>query len=61
QDVRTHFKKQVYDVIIPRNVKLSEAPSFGQPINVYDPASTGAIAYKTLAKDLLARAKEAHE
>lgn len=55
QDVREHFKKQVYDVIIPRNVKLSEAPSFGQPISVYDPQSTGAIAYKTLAKDLLSR------
>jgi len=55
QDVREHFRKQVYDVIIPRNVKLSEAPSFGQPINIYDPQSTGAIAYKTLAKDLLAR------
>jgi chromosome partitioning protein len=57
QDVREHFKKQVYDVIIPRNVKLSEAPSFGQPISVYDPQSTGAIAYKTLAKDLLSRQK----
>jgi len=55
QDVREHFKKQVYDVIIPRNVKLSEAPSFGQPISVYDPQSTGAIAYKSLAKDLLMR------
>lgn len=55
QDVRTHFKKQVYDVIIPRNVKLSEAPSFGQPISLYDPLSTGAIAYKSLAKDLLAK------
>lgn len=55
QDVREHFKRQVYDVIIPRNVKLSEAPSFGQPISVYDPQSTGAIAYKTLAKDLLLR------
>lgn len=55
QDVREHFKKQVYDVIIPRNVKLSEAPSFGQPISVYDPQSTGAIAYKTLARDLLLR------
>lgn len=55
QDVREHFKKQVYDVIIPRNVKLSEAPSFGQPISVYDPGSTGAIAYKTLAKDMLSR------
>lgn len=55
QDVREHFKRQVYDVIIPRNVKLSEAPSFGQPISVYDPQSTGAIAYKTLARDLLVR------
>ena len=61
QDVREHFKKQVYDVIIPRNVKLSEAPSFGQPISVYDPQSTGAIAYKTLAKDMLSRQGAAAE
>lgn len=60
QDVREHFRKQVYDVIIPRNVKLSEAPSFGQPISVYDPQSTGAIAYRTLAKDLLARQGQQH-
>lgn len=53
QDVRSHFGKQVYEVIIPRNVKLSEAPSFGKPIGLYDGSSTGAVAYKKLAKDLI--------
>ncbi|MES0492038.1 MAG: AAA family ATPase [Leptospirales bacterium] len=52
-DVRKHFTKKVFEVIIPRNVKLSEAPSFGEPIGVYDPASTGATAYKKLAKELI--------
>jgi len=52
-DVRKHFKEKVFDVIIPRNVKLSEAPSFGEPIAVYDPASSGATAYKRLAKELI--------
>ncbi len=52
-DVRSHFGKQVFEVIIPRNVKLSEAPSFGEPIGVYDPASTGAMAYKNLAREIV--------
>ena len=53
QDVKTHFKEQVFEVIIPRNVKLSEAPSFGEPIGVYEPLSAGAIAYKKLAKEMV--------
>ena len=52
-DVRKHFTQKVFEVIIPRNVKLSEAPSFGEPIGVYDPASTGATAYRKLAKELI--------
>lgn len=55
QDVKEHFKHQVFEVIIPRNVKLTEAPSFGQPIGQYDPHSTGATTYKKFAKELIER------
>lgn len=55
QDVKEHFKHQVFEVIIPRNVKLTEAPSFGQPIGQYEPHSTGATAYKKFAKELIER------
>ena len=53
EDVRKHFTTQAFEIVIPRNVKLSEAPSFGKPINKYDPKSAGAIAYKNLATTLL--------
>lgn len=55
QDVRNYFQSQVrvYDSIIPRNVRLGEAPSFGQPIAIYDPKSKGALAYEGLAKEVL--------
>lgn len=53
QDVREHFKNKVYDVIIPRNVRLSEAPSYGEPISKYDSFSSGAAAYKKLAQEFL--------
>ncbi len=52
-EVREHFGEQVFRAIIPRNVRLSEAPSYGQPINVYSPHSTGALGYKVLAAELL--------
>jgi chromosome partitioning protein len=52
-EVRQHFRQRVFDVIIPRSVRLSEAPSFGVPINVHAPRSAGARAYATLAKELL--------
>ncbi len=51
----THFKDQVYRTIIPRNVRLAEAPSHGLPALLYDPASKGAIAYLSLASELLRR------
>ncbi len=54
-DVRTHFKNKVFDTIIPRNVKISEAPSFGQSIAEYAPESPGAIAYKKVVEELISR------
>ena len=54
-EVKKHFKKQVFSTVIPRNVKLSEAPSHGLPIHLYDPRSVGAEAYSALARELTAR------
>ncbi len=54
-EVRNHFKDKVYETVIPRNVRLSEAPSFGKPINIYDDKSKGAIAYKELAREFIRR------
>ena len=56
--VKKHFRKQVFATMIPRNVRLGEAPSHGQPICLYDPKSTGALAYQSLAKEVLARNKK---
>jgi chromosome partitioning protein len=50
-DVRHHFGPRVYDTVIPRNVRLSEAPSHGLPALVYDPRSAGALAYRRLAAE----------
>ena len=52
QEVRNHFGSKVCRSIVPRTVRLSEAPSFGQPIIVFDPSSRGAIAYRELAKEV---------
>jgi chromosome partitioning protein len=52
-EVHRHFRKRVFDAIIPRSVRLSEAPSFGVPIHVHAPRSSGAEAYKSLARELL--------
>jgi chromosome partitioning protein len=51
-DVREHFADKVCRSVIPRTVRLSEAPSFGQPITVFDPTSRGAVAYRELAKEV---------
>jgi chromosome partitioning protein len=51
-EVRAHFSERVCRVVIPRTVRLSEAPSFGQPITTFDPASRGAVAYRELAKEV---------
>jgi len=55
QEVARHFPKEVFKSIIPRSVRLSEAPSYGQTILEYDPASRGAQAYRTLAEEVIAR------
>jgi chromosome partitioning protein len=52
-ELRKYFKTKVYDTIIPRNIRLSEAPSFGKPIQVYDINSSGARAYMSLAKEMM--------
>ena len=52
-EVKKFFKNKVYDTIIPRSIRLGEAPSFGKPITAYDPKSIGAIAYMKLADELL--------
>ena len=55
QEVKRHFGAQVFPVVIPRSVRLSEAPSYGQPINVYDRGSKGTKAYEKLARCLIDR------
>lgn len=54
-NVRSFFGAKVYDTIIPRNIRVAEAPSYGQPILVYDPECTGSIAYMRLATEVMAR------
>ncbi len=51
-EVREHFGDKVCRTVVPRTVRLSEAPSFGQPIITFDPTSRGAIAYRELAKEV---------
>ncbi len=53
-----HFKTQVYRTVIPRNVRLAEAPSYGQPVSLYDRRSRGAIAHHALADEMLRRHSE---
>ena len=60
-DVREHFGDKVYKTVIPRNVRLSEAPSFGLPAIVYDMRSTGAQAYIQLAREVIRREREISE
>ncbi len=52
-EVRTHFGDLTFETIIPRSIRLAEAPSYGQPISLYAPDSTGAEAYAALAKEIL--------
>lgn len=52
-DVKGHFQEKVYTTMIPRNIKLGEAPSFGKPINQYDPEGIGALSYKSFAEEFL--------
>lgn len=56
-EVRKHFNEKVFDTVIPRNVRLAEAPSYGMPIMQYDKWSKGAKGYKQLAREVMSRAK----
>ena len=53
EEVRTHFRNMAFQTVIPRNVKLSESPSFGLPVIVHDAESKGAISYLNLANEIL--------
>ncbi|MDQ1205162.1 cellulose biosynthesis protein BcsQ [Microbacterium sp. SORGH_AS 862] len=55
EEVRAHFPKEVLNTVIPRSVRVSEAPSFGQTVIAYDGQSAGAVAYREAAVELLAR------
>ena len=55
EEIKSYFKDKVYDTIIPRLVRLSEAPSHGKPIHAYDPKSRGTDAYINLAKEVIAK------
>ena len=58
-DVREYFGDKVYKAVIPRNVKVSEAPSYGRPVLVYDVACAGSQAYLQLAGEVIRREREA--
>ena len=55
EETRRFFAERVYRTVIPRNVRLSEAPSFGKPVVVYDPACAGSTSYMNLAKEVIER------
>ena len=57
-NVKENLNQNIYKSIIPRNIKLAEAPSYGMPINYYDPKSTGAMAYKELALEVIKNNEE---
>lgn len=57
KEVKTYFKDNVYKTIIPRNVKLSEAPSYGMPISIYAPKSKGARCYEKLTNEIIKKVK----
>ena len=56
EEVKKYFPEQIFNTVVPRSVRLSEAPSYGQSIFEYDPASRGAVAYKALTKEVEQRA-----
>ena len=55
ENVRTNLDTKIYDTLIPRNIRLAEAPSHGLPINMYDTKSAGAESYRMLAKEVMER------
>jgi chromosome partitioning protein len=55
EEVRAFFEERVFETLIPRSVRISEAPSHGKPVTEYDPTGRGAVAYRQLAKEVLDR------
>ena len=55
EEIRSYFKDKVYTTLIPRLIRLAEAPSHGKPIIAYDPKSKGSLAYINLAKEVIER------
>ena len=53
ENVRANVEQRIYNTLIPRNIRLAEAPSYGEPITIYEPKSAGAEAYRKLAKEML--------
>ena len=58
ENVKDNLQQTIYKTIIPRNIRLAEAPSYGMPINLYDPKSAGAESYKLLAEEVMHRGEE---
>jgi len=58
EEIRKQYPRETYDTVIPRNVRLSEAPSYGKPISQYDPNSRGARAYHNLAKEVISHGQK---
>ena len=58
ENVKDNLNQTIYKTIIPRNIRLAEAPSYGQPINIYDTKSTGAESYRLLAQEVMERDKK---
>ena len=54
-EIKNHFGDKVFDTVIPRNIRIAEAPSYGKPVILHDPSSKGALAHFAFAKELLAR------
>ena len=58
EEIKNYFKEKVFNTIIPRSVKLSESPSHGLPIQLYDPKSRGATTYELLSQELVVRSEQ---
>ena len=58
ENVKDHLNQRIYKTMIPRNIRLAEAPSYGMPINLYDPKSTGAESYMMLAEEVINKGEE---
>ena len=56
-EVREHFGNLVLETVVPRSVRLSEAPSYGKPVELYDPSSSGALSYREVAKEIAGRSQ----